>query len=48
MNIGEVQGYLLTHCNTRDEAVEYLAKKDFSKDEKNELYKYWKNSKRLK
>ncbi len=39
---GEVNAELFKFTN-RDEVIKYLSGLDFSKQEKNEFYKYWKS-----
>jgi len=48
MNSGEINGYMLTNCNDRQEVIEYLKTLDISKEQKNEFYAYWKGCEIIK
>jgi len=42
MNSGVIQGHMLTHCETRQDVIDYLETIEASKEQKNKLYAYWK------
>jgi len=39
---GEINGYMMTNCETRTDVIEYLSILDLSREQKNSFYIYWK------
>jgi len=44
MNIGKIQGYMLSHCENRQSVIDYLSTLDIDKEQKNKFYLYWKSA----